>query len=134
MGVATALAGAGLAGTALSAYGSYEAGQSQAKAAAYQAQVAANNAAIAQTNARMDIQAGEIAAVNKGLQTRAKVGEEKAGQGAAGVDVNTGSAVSTRAGTARPACSMRSRSGQMPRRKPTGRKCKRRAIPPKASC
>ncbi len=100
MGLATALAGAGLAGTALSAYGSYEAGQSQAKAAAYQAQVAANNAAIAQTNARMDIQAGEIAAVNKGLQTRAKVGEEKAGQGAAGVDVNTGSAVSTRAGTA----------------------------------
>ena len=47
----------------------------------------------------MDIQAGETAATNKGLATRAKVGQEQAQQGAAGIDVNTGSAPAVRAGT-----------------------------------
>lgn len=90
----------GAAGTAVSAYGSYESGVAKSEAASYQATVAANNAAIAKQNAVMDIQAGETAAVNEGLKTRAKVGEEKAQQGAAGVDVNTGSAADVRAGTA----------------------------------
>ncbi len=102
MGVAFAplMAGVGLAGAGVSAAGSIEAGNAGQAAAAYRSQVAANNAKIAQTNARMDIQAGEVAATNQGLKTRAKVGEEKAAQGAAGVDVNTGSAVDVRAGTA----------------------------------
>ena len=98
MGIPLAIAG--MAGAAVSAYGSYESGQATAKAQAYQAQVAENNAAIARRNALMDIQSGEIAAVNKGLQTRQAVGAEKASQGASGVDVNTGSAVAARAGTA----------------------------------
>lgn len=98
MGVPLAIAG--IAGTVISAAGQYEQGQATAAASAYQAQVAANNAAIAKTNALMDIQSGEIAAVNSGLKTRAQVGSEKANQGASGVDVNTGSAVNVRAGTA----------------------------------
>lgn len=97
MGVPLAIAG--LVGAGVSAYGQYEAGQANSEAASYQAQVAANNAAIAKRNAVMDIQAGEAAAANKGLQTRAAVGTEKATQGAAGVDVNTGSAPNVRAGT-----------------------------------
>jgi hypothetical protein len=97
MGVPLAIAG--LVGGAVSAYGSYESGQATSAAEAYQAQVAANNAKVAQTNARLDIQAGETAATNQGLKTRAQVGTEKAGQGAGGIDVNTGSAVGVRAGS-----------------------------------
>lgn len=93
------LAAAGVAGAGITAFGSYESGQANSKAEAYQAQVAANNAAIAQQNARLDIQAGETAATNKGLQTRSKVGSEKASQGASGIDVNTGSAADVRTGT-----------------------------------
>lgn len=102
MGVALApiALAAGIAGTGMSAYGSYESGQANSAAAAYQSQVAANNAKIAQQNARLDIQAGETQAFNQGLKTRAAVGQEKAAQGASGIDVNTGSAVSVRAGTA----------------------------------
>jgi len=97
MGVPLAIAG--LAGAAVSAYGSYESGQASAASYAYKAQVAANNAAIARQKGVMDIQAGETAAVNQGLKTRAKVASEKAQQGAAGVDVNSGSAVDVRAGS-----------------------------------
>lgn len=93
------LLAAGLIGGAVSAFGSYESGQAQSQAAAYQSQVAANNATIAQQNARVDIQAGETAATNKGLETRAKVGAQRAGQGAAGVDPNSGSASQVQAGT-----------------------------------
>jgi hypothetical protein len=107
-------AGVGLAGAGTSFMGSQEqaqAAQVQAQAAqvqaqatsenaAYQAQVAKNNAAIASQDARFDIQAGETAAVNKGMKTRAAVGQEKAAQGAAGIDVNTGSAADVRAGEA----------------------------------
>ena len=100
MGLPIAAAVMGGIGSGISAYGQYEAGQAQSKAAAYQAQVAANNAAIAKQNATMDIQAGEVAAVNQGLKTRATIGNEKAAQGAGGIDVNTGTAVAVRAGTA----------------------------------
>lgn len=96
----------GAIGTATSAVGaeaSAEGQQRQALATAqvnsYKAQVAENNAAIARQKGVMDIQAGEIAAVNQGLKTRAKVGSEKAQQGAAGIDVNSGSAADVRAGT-----------------------------------
>jgi len=100
MGVVAPIAlAAGLAGGAVSAFGAYESGQAQSASAAYQAQVAANNAKIAQQNARLDIQAGESSATNEGLKTRAQVGQEKAAQGASGVDVNSGSAASVRAGT-----------------------------------
>jgi hypothetical protein len=94
-----AMAAVGLIGAGISAYGAYEQGQATSAAEAYQAQVAANNAVIAEQNARLDIQAGETAATNQGLKTRAQVGTEKAGQGAGGIDPNTGSAVAVRAGT-----------------------------------
>lgn len=90
----------GAIGAGVSGYGQYETGKANSESASYQATVAANNAAVAKENATMDIQAGEVAAVNKGLQTRAVVGSEKANQGASGIDVNTGSAVDVRAGTA----------------------------------
>lgn len=90
---------AGGVGAGVSAYGAYESGQANKSAAAYQAEVAANNAKIAQQNATWDIQAGEVAADNQGLRTRGAVGAEKAGQGAAGVSVNSGTAPDVRAAT-----------------------------------
>ena len=104
MGVALAAlpaisAVAGLAGAGISAAGAYSSGQATAASDAYQAQVAANNAALARQQGKLDIQSGEIAAVNQGLKTRATVGEQKAMQGASGIDVNTGSAAAVRAGT-----------------------------------
>lgn len=93
------LAVMGLVGGAVSAAGAVESGYAKSEAAAYQSQVAANNAKIVQQDATLDIQAGEVAAVNQGLKTRARVGQEKASQGAAGIDVNSGSAVDVRAGT-----------------------------------
>lgn len=90
---------AGVAGGAVSAVGQYQSGQATQAADAYKSQVALNNADIAKRNATMDIQSGEVAAVNQGLKTRSKVGFEKAQQGASGIDVNTGSAPAVRAGT-----------------------------------
>jgi hypothetical protein len=100
MGLPTALAGAGPAGTAVSAIGSLVTGSSTAAADAYQAQVAANNAKLSQQQGTLDIQSGEIAAVNQGLKTKAAVGSEKAQQGASGIDVDSGSAADVQAGTA----------------------------------
>lgn len=90
----------GAAGTATSAAGASSAAEARAQNAAYQSQVAANNAKIAQQDATLEIQSGEIAAVNTGLRTRARIGQQKAAQGASGIDVNSGSAVDVRAGTA----------------------------------
>lgn len=89
----------GALGTGVSAFGASQAADAKAKAAAYQSQVAANNAKIAQQDATLEIQAGEAVATNIGMKTRAKVGSQKANQGASGIDVNTGSAVDVRAGT-----------------------------------
>jgi hypothetical protein len=91
---------AGVAGAGISAYGTYQGLQSQSANAAYQAQVAANNTKIAQQNQSWDVQAGEVAAGNQGLKTRAMVGQTKAEQGASGLDVNSGSFVGARAGEA----------------------------------
>jgi len=90
----------GIAGAGVSAAGQYGSLQAQSANAAYQAQVAANNAKIALQNQGMDIASGEVQAGNQGLQTRAMVGATKAGQGASGVDVNTGSTVAVRQGEA----------------------------------
>jgi hypothetical protein len=93
-----ALAGIGLVGAGISAYGAYASGQATSQMAAYQAQVARNNANVARENASMESAAGEIATTTAGLQTRARIGAYKAGLGAGGVDVNTGSAAATVAG------------------------------------
>lgn len=94
MGLVTGLAGAGT-----SAVGAITGGNAKAANAAYQSQVAANNAVVAQRDATLEIQSGEVASFNQGLKTRAKIGSEKAAQGASGIDVNSGSAVDVRAGT-----------------------------------
>lgn len=92
------LAVVGAAGVGLNAFGSYESGMSSSAAASYQAQIAANNAITANQNAKWDIQAGDIAATNEELKTRAQIGTAKANQGASGIDVNTGSSADVREG------------------------------------
>lgn len=91
---------AGVAGAGVSAYGAYESGQATAASDSYQAQVAENNATLAKQQGKLDIQSGEIAAVDQGLKTKATIGSQKAQQGASGIDVNSGSAADVRAGTA----------------------------------
>ena len=100
MGLAgTAISAAGgIMGGIMGAQGAEQQGQATSTADLYQAQVAQNNAAIAQRNASDEMMAGNTASMNSGLQTRAKIGTMKAGQGANGVDVNTGSAAAVRAG------------------------------------
>ena len=87
--------GAAVAGTALSAYGSYEAGQAQKGEATYQAAVARNNEQIANQNANYAEQAGRAKAEAQGLKGAATGGHLKASQAASGIEVNTGSAVDT---------------------------------------
>jgi hypothetical protein len=99
MGAALGLA-AGIAGAGIQAVGTYNQDLAQSQNAAYQAQVAANNSKIAGQNQAWDVQAGEVAAGNQGLKTRAMVGATKAAQGASGVDVNSGSFVGARTGEA----------------------------------
>ncbi|MFO1100086.1 MAG: hypothetical protein U1E81_17905 [Xanthobacteraceae bacterium] len=75
MGVATpVIMGAALAaqavGGAVSAYGTYKAGEANAAAANYQAQVAQNNAVIARDNARYASETGESEAYRLGLVNR----------------------------------------------------------------
>lgn len=100
MGAAVAPIGlaAGLFGGILGAFGQSNALQAQSANAAYQAQVASNNAVIAGRNANMDLQAGVTAENNQGLKTRSQVGTALAGEGASGVDVNSGSFVKARQG------------------------------------
>lgn len=83
------------------ASGEREAGQAQAQSYAYQAQIARNNAIMAQRNASWTTQQGDIESTNEGLKTAASIASMKATQGASGVDVNTGSAVSVRDAAAR---------------------------------
>jgi hypothetical protein len=60
--------------------------------AAYRAQVAQNNAIIARQNAEADTAAGNARAEQAGQRSAATMGAILAGQGASGIDVNTGSA------------------------------------------
>lgn len=96
-----ALAGMGASalGGGIKAFGSYEGGQATQAQMAYQAQVAANNAIIAKRNAQLDIQAGEAAANDRGMKTRAQVGSAVAQTAAGGVATGVGSAAQVVAGT-----------------------------------
>lgn len=88
---------AGVIGGGISAVGQLEAGQATANAASYRAEVAKNNAAIALQNATYAEQSGSAKATVQGMKGAAIGGKIKAGQGASGVDVNSGSAVAVRA-------------------------------------
>lgn len=96
-------AGVGMAASAVSggigAFSSIAGGESAAAAANYKAQMGYYNAMLAARKAQMAMEAGEIAAANQGLVTRATIGAQKAQQAAGGVDVNTGSSALVRAGT-----------------------------------
>lgn len=86
----------GLVGAVGSGIGQMMQGQAQAKSDKYNAQIAANNEQQAENNATRAGQAGEQQAAMSEMKTRATVGAIAANQGAAGIDINKGSAVDVR--------------------------------------
>lgn len=94
------LAGVGLGATLIGggvlAYGAYSSGQSQSAMYNYQSGVAKINQQIKQQDADYFRDVGEVETQQSGMKTRAEVGQEKAVQGASGVDVNTGSPADVR--------------------------------------
>lgn len=87
-------------GTAVSAYGSYEAGQATKAEAGYQAGVANNNATIASQNATYATEAGNSKAQLEEIKTNQLIGSQEAASGSSGLDVNTGSPVALRSSAA----------------------------------
>lgn len=94
--LATIGAVAGVAGAGVSAYGAYSAGQAKSSQAQFQSGIALRNQKIAMQNADYTRQVGEVDAQASGLRTAQVIGQQKAGQGASGLDVNFGSAVQVR--------------------------------------
>lgn len=86
------------AGPVIGAAGALVQGAATANASDYQAQVARNNATTAGYNAALATQSGEIQAENKSRQGAEKQANLKASTAANGVDVNSGSAVTTQEG------------------------------------
>lgn len=97
--VAAALPYIAAAGAVASAGAAVYSGNAQAAQAGYQAQVAANNATIAQQNATYALQAGAAKEQASRIKTAALVAQQKAIQGASGLDVNSGSDVDVRGST-----------------------------------
>lgn len=99
-------AGMAVAGAAAKGVGSIAQGYAAARNAReaqkmgyYQSQVARANAEIAEQNAVRAEQSAGVAAENKSREVGARVGRLRAAQAAAGVDVNTGTAVDVQAST-----------------------------------
>jgi hypothetical protein len=90
--LAIAAISATVIGSGISAYSAISQGD-------YQAQVAKNNAQIASNNSTYALQQGAVQEQDQALKTRAAVGEETASAASNGIDVNTGSAATVRAGT-----------------------------------
>lgn len=84
----------GAAGAGLTASASLESGM-------YRAQVARNNQTIANDNANFAVERGNQQVMASQLRTGQIEGAQRAGFGASGVDVNSGSAVRTQQDTAR---------------------------------
>ena len=82
----------------IGATGSLVSGAATANAADYQAAVANNNALTAGRNAANAVQSGEVQAENKSRQGAERQASIKASTAANGVDVNSGSAVTTQEG------------------------------------
>lgn len=85
-------------GFIMSAMGAQEQGQAEANSDNFRAQMAYINAQIERENAAFAGRAGDIQATNAGLQARQTLGDWRAGEGARGVDVNSGSLAQTYAG------------------------------------
>lgn len=90
----------GTASTGLGATGDFLQGIGQFQQAGYASQVAANNASIARQNAGSALAAGSYEESASKERTGQLIGEQKAAQGANGVDVNVGSPVAVRQSTA----------------------------------
>lgn len=82
--------GAAAAAAGIQAYGQLQQGKSQNAMYQYQAGVADVNATIAKQNADFSRAAGETEAEKSAMQTRQVLGKIRTGQGASGLDVNTG--------------------------------------------
>lgn len=80
--------------------GAVEQSNAAKAAAGFNSQVAANNAKTAQQNATFTAAEGEQNAATSEAKTKAQVAATLANQGASGVDVNSGSAVSVRSSEA----------------------------------
>lgn len=96
MGLETIALVATLGSAAIGAVGAIQQGRAASQAAGYNAEVAANNAKIATQNAGFAAAEGEANAAASAAKTRAKIGATLAGQGASGIDVNSGSSVDVR--------------------------------------
>ena len=104
MGIETGLAIAGVAasvvGTGVSVAGSLQNAAAQKRAADYQAQVAENNALVAGQNARAVQQQAEAKAQAEQRAGSIRLGAQRAAMGAAGVDLDSGSALDVQGSTA----------------------------------
>lgn len=92
--------GATAVGSITQAAGSIFGGLAGSAAYKYQAAIAQMNAKIAQQNAQYETAVGEVQAQQQGMKTRAEIGQTRATQGASGLDLNSGTAVSVRASEA----------------------------------
>lgn len=89
-----------IAGTALTAYGQFQQGQATKAANEFQAEIYNRNAQIANQNAANERQLGLEEARKIRLQTRAKIGQQKAAMAANGIDIYQGTPVDLTADTA----------------------------------
>ena len=96
--MAFALPALAIAGPIIGATGALVQGAATQNASDYQAAVANNNAIIAGYNAGLATQSGEVQAENKSRQGAEKQASIKAATAANGIDVNSGSAVTTQEG------------------------------------
>lgn len=88
--------GASVAGGVTSAIGAKYSGEAKASMYEYQAGIAKLNESIEKQNADYARKSGEVVASEVGAKAKQTMGLIKAGQGASGLDVNSGSAVQTR--------------------------------------
>lgn len=89
------------AASTMSAFGSVAKGAAQYESGQYNAQVARNNQSIANNNAQWAVDRGNVEEGISRERTAQMIGSERAGYGANGVDVNTGSASRVQSDTAR---------------------------------
>jgi len=82
--------GSSVAGGAISAGSAIYGGFAKSSMYNYQAQVATMNKQIAERNASYAVAVGEVNAQRKGMETRARVGQTEATQGASGLEVGSG--------------------------------------------
>lgn len=98
-GAATASLGQGALATDLNMAGDLLSGAGTYQLGMYQAQVAQNNSTIAGYNVNAALAAGGVAEETSKIKTGQLIGEQKAGQGASGLDVNIGSTKAVRDST-----------------------------------